>query len=247
MKKGDLRRNEVIETAEKLFYVNGYEKTSIQSILDAMHFSKGGFYHHFDSKLSLLEAICEQRTEEMCETSEAISRKEYKRVTDRLNALLGSSALWKADSKSFVGLMISVAFREDGALMREKMKNTQLRRMLQLIEQAIQDGCKSGEFYASDQHATAELVLRLYLQFTDDIAFLLAGEEDEAVLMDKMIRKLWVYRGAIERVLVAPLGSIILFDVDELSALGREILKDRAGRKATGSAEKAKDTEPPVN
>ena len=39
MKRNDGRRNEVIETAEKLFYTNGYEKTSIQDILDSMHFS----------------------------------------------------------------------------------------------------------------------------------------------------------------------------------------------------------------
>ena len=61
MKKGDRRREEVIETAERLFYSRGYEKTSVQDILDEMHFSKGGFYHHFESKLQLLEAICEMR------------------------------------------------------------------------------------------------------------------------------------------------------------------------------------------
>ncbi len=245
MKRNDGRRNEVIETAEKLFYTNGYEKTSIQDILDSMHFSKGGFYHYFDSKLSLLEAICEQRTEEMCEMARSVSGNDYKRVSERLNAILGSSALWKTGSRSFVGLLINVAYREDGALMREKMKNAQLRGMLPLIEQAVHDGCESGEFCTSDQRDTAELILRLYMQFTDDIAFLLAGEDDEKVMMDRMIHKLWVYRGAIERVLVAPLGSIVLFDVDELSALGMEILKGRAQQKTAAAAAADKDTEKP--
>ena len=228
MKKGDIRRNEVIETAEKLFYTRGYERTSVQDILDAMHFSKGGFYHHFDSKLSLLEAICEQRTEEMCDTASKIGAKPYRRETERLNAVLSSSALWTNGNEGFVALLIGVAYREDGALMREKMKNAQLRGMLPLIEEVIQKGCESGEFYATDRHSTAELILRLYMQFTDDIAFLLAGETDELVMMDTMVKKLWVYRGAIERVLVAPLGSIILFDADQLVALGTSILRDRA-------------------
>ena len=61
MRKGDLRREELLATAERLFYTKGYEKTSVQDILTEMNFSKGGFYHHFDSKLSVLEAICEQR------------------------------------------------------------------------------------------------------------------------------------------------------------------------------------------
>ena len=49
MKKGDARREELLATAERLFCTKGYEKTSVQDILDEMGFSKGGFYHHFDS------------------------------------------------------------------------------------------------------------------------------------------------------------------------------------------------------
>ena len=64
LKKGDARRGELLAAAEKLFYTKGYENTSVQDILDAVGFSKGGFYHHFDSKLAVLEAICQQRAEE---------------------------------------------------------------------------------------------------------------------------------------------------------------------------------------
>ena len=52
LKKGDARRGELLAAAEKLFYTKGYENTSVQDILDAVGFSKGGFYHHFDSKLA---------------------------------------------------------------------------------------------------------------------------------------------------------------------------------------------------
>ena len=57
MRKGDMRREELIATAERLFYTKGYEKTSVQDILTEMNFSKGGFYHHFESKLQLLDAL----------------------------------------------------------------------------------------------------------------------------------------------------------------------------------------------
>ena len=67
MKKGDQRRDELMATAERLFYTKGYEGTSVQDILTEMNFSKGGFYHHFDSKLAVLEAICGQRAQETCD------------------------------------------------------------------------------------------------------------------------------------------------------------------------------------
>ena len=61
MKKGDQRRDELMATAERLFYTKGYEGTSVQDILTEMNFSKGGFYHYFESKIALLEEICRQR------------------------------------------------------------------------------------------------------------------------------------------------------------------------------------------
>ena len=45
MKKGDLRRGQILDTAEKLFFEQGYDRTSIQHILDALGLSKGGFDH----------------------------------------------------------------------------------------------------------------------------------------------------------------------------------------------------------
>lgn len=72
MKKGDMRRETLLAAAEKLFYTKGYEKTSVQDILTEVGFSKGGFYHHFDSKLSVLEAICENRAKETCERAKVL-------------------------------------------------------------------------------------------------------------------------------------------------------------------------------
>ena len=64
MKKGDLRRQAILDTAEALFFQRGYEETSVQDILNAMGLSKGGFYHHFESKMAVLEAVSARRAEQ---------------------------------------------------------------------------------------------------------------------------------------------------------------------------------------
>ena len=89
MRKGDVRREELLTTAEKLFYTKGYEKTSVQDILSEMNFSKGGFYHHFDSKLAVLEAICELRARETCKRAEQAMEKTEGTAADKLNAVFG--------------------------------------------------------------------------------------------------------------------------------------------------------------
>ncbi|MDO5378317.1 MAG: TetR/AcrR family transcriptional regulator [Clostridia bacterium] len=231
MKKGDARRDEVLAAAERLFSTKGYEKTSVQDILDEIHFSKGGFYHHFDSKLAVLEAICERRAQESCETArQAVEA--YGTAVDKLNALLHTTPLWSGEDQGFVSLLIRVAYREDGALMREKMKESQLAGRRPMLERILSEGVRSKEFFVTDLPFGAELILRLYMQFTDEVAFLLSGEESEERLIDALVRKLNVYRSAIERVLIAPFGSIVLFEAKELQLLAGTVLRDRVRQRA---------------
>jgi len=231
MKKGDLRREELLAAAEKLFYVKGYEKTSVQDILTAVGFSKGGFYHHFDSKLSVLEAICENRAKEVCEQAKAVVGAQEGAV-DKLNALFHDAAFFGNGSSNFVALLIQVAYREDGALMREKMKARQLTYMQAVLEEVLAEGVRTQAFFVTDIPTSAQMLLRLYMQFADDIAFLLAQGESEEKMMDAMVAKLRVYRTAIERVLVAPFGSIVLFDAKELQLLAQDIMKRRLRERA---------------
>ena len=232
MKKGDARRGELLATAERLFYTKGYEKTSVQDILTEMNFSKGGFYHHFDSKLSVLEAICELRAQECCEQAKQAAAKTEGTAVDKLNAVFHDSAILASGNSSFISLMIHVAYREDGALMREKMKASQLGGMQSVLEEILEQGVSEGTFFLSDVGAYAQMLMRLYLAFADEIAFLLAQEESEEKLVDELVRVLSAYRTAIERVLVAPFGSVVLFEAKELQLLAQTILRERTRRRA---------------
>jgi len=232
MKKGDARRSELLLAAERLFYTKGYEKTSVQDILTEMNFSKGGFYHHFDSKLSVLEAICEMRAQECCEQAKRAAAGTEGTATEKLNAVFHDSAVLTGANSSFVSLMIHVAYREDGALMREKMKKSQLAGMQGVLEEILAQGIAEGEFFVGDVEATAQMLLRLYLVLTDEIAFLLAQEDSEERIMDELVRKLNTYRTAIERILVAPFGSVVLFEAKEMQLLAQSVLRERTRRRA---------------
>ena len=50
----------------------GYDRFSIQDILDATGASKGAFYHYFDSKDALLDAIVDRMADQA--TAPACSR-----------------------------------------------------------------------------------------------------------------------------------------------------------------------------
>jgi AcrR family transcriptional regulator len=50
-------RQALLDAAIELFGTNGFDATSVQSIADRAQVTKGGFYHHFESKQALLHEI----------------------------------------------------------------------------------------------------------------------------------------------------------------------------------------------
>lgn len=50
----------ILDTASRLFLQNGYERTTLQDIIDATHLSKGAIYHHFASKEAILIAVVDR-------------------------------------------------------------------------------------------------------------------------------------------------------------------------------------------
>lgn len=50
-------RQEILRTAARLFQQKGYDATSMNDVAAALEFSKGGLYHHFQSKDEILFQI----------------------------------------------------------------------------------------------------------------------------------------------------------------------------------------------
>ncbi|WP_019636883.1 TetR/AcrR family transcriptional regulator [Paenibacillus fonticola] len=51
----------ILSVSAKLFTEKGFEKTSIQDIIDELGMSKGAIYHHFKSKEDILDAVMERQ------------------------------------------------------------------------------------------------------------------------------------------------------------------------------------------
>lgn len=62
------RKNEIVAASIQLFLENGYESTSIESIITKLGVAKGCFYHHFRSKQEVFEACIARLTESLLES-----------------------------------------------------------------------------------------------------------------------------------------------------------------------------------
>jgi len=54
-------REHIVEAADRLFYRQGYERTSFADIADIAQISRGNFYYYFKTKDEILNAVIEAR------------------------------------------------------------------------------------------------------------------------------------------------------------------------------------------
>ena len=80
-------RQEILRTAARLFQQHGYDGTSMNDIAEALKLSKGGLYHHFQSKeeilFNLMSHAMDITEEQVIAPVKAIANPE-----DRLRALI---------------------------------------------------------------------------------------------------------------------------------------------------------------
>ena len=67
VKKPDVRRQEIVEAAQKLFLEQTYDNTTTNDVMKTLGIAKGTIYHYFSSKSALLDAVVEHMATEYLE------------------------------------------------------------------------------------------------------------------------------------------------------------------------------------
>ena len=224
MKKGDLRRQAILDTAEALFFERGYEETSVQDILDAMGLSKGGFCHHFESKMAVLEAVSARRAEQKFSQAARELRASSLGALDKLNRLFSLVNLFEREQPEFVLMVLNVCFRGGDAALLRSIREVTLHHLGPLMDEIIAQGLRDGVFYTRQAGGIGRLLLLLAHDVEDEAARLLVDGEGKPESVVAVIDTLNVYRDTVELILNAPYGSVRLFDVDRVLKVCRALL-----------------------
>src|SRR5262245_7929118 len=97
-----LKRTEILDVTLRLIYTKGYEQMAIQDILDQLKISKEAFYHYFDSKPALLEALIERLQQDALRVLTPIVRDPDLPALTKLQRYFDAAGQWKAAHKAFV-------------------------------------------------------------------------------------------------------------------------------------------------
>lgn len=216
MKKGDLRRAQILDAAEKLFFEKGYDRTSVQDILDALGMSKGGFYHYFDAKDAVLRAVSERRAERRFSRLNAELYGSRRSPIDRLNLLLGMANLFETEELRFASLILKLCYVERDAAMRDHRRRILLDTLAPYMADVLNEGVRDGSFHVRRPLEVSRLLLMLALDADEECYSMLAVEPDNPDVMIRMLELLNAWRDAAENLAGAPFGSIRLFEAGRL-------------------------------
>lgn len=213
------KRKEILDAARQLVYTKGYEQMSIQDILDALKISKGAFYHYFDSKQGLLEALIDRMGEEALARFMPVLDDPSLPALEKLKRYFGDALQWKTAQKDYILALLRVWYSDDNAVIREKV----LGKMLQwigppfsrVVRQGIQEGMFSTRFPDQATEIIISMITALGNKFSEIILeqpSRLSAEERLQILEQAVT----AYADAIERVLGARAGTIELMDADSI-------------------------------
>jgi AcrR family transcriptional regulator len=154
-KKHDIRRNEILTAAETLFVTKGYEKTTINDILERVEIGKGTFYHYFQSKEEVMNAVIDRTIAGYIEAAEVVIKDEALNASQKFAAIV----LGKMEGIPQRQEIIEELHQDGNAVFHQKSLTETILALSPLLAEAVKQGISEGVFDTPYPLETVELLL----------------------------------------------------------------------------------------
>ncbi len=208
------RRNDILDVAQRLVYSIGYEQMTIQDILDELKISKGAFYHYFDSKDALLEALIMRIADQVEQTVLLIVDDPSLPAIEKFQRYFDTAVQWKSARKPLLMALLRVWYIDGNAILRQKVMTEGFRRVMPLLTRIVHQGIQEGVFSNPYPDQTGDIIFTLMLGLSDTFSRQLLALTPEPDPFDMITNLLAAYTYALQRVLGTPPGSFTLMNSD---------------------------------
>jgi AcrR family transcriptional regulator len=207
-----IRRDAFVDVARRLIQTKGYERTSIQDVLDALDASRGAFYHYFDSKGALLEAVLDRMVDEAMARIAPVMDDPAIPAPEKLRLVFSGIAAYKADQRDLALAILEVWLSDDNAIVRERLRRRQAAALAAILDRIVAQGIGEGAFHVAAPDHVGPVLVALQQGAGDAASRLYLGRRDRTVTFAEVVATLDAYRIAFERILGAQPGSLTFVD-----------------------------------
>ena len=207
-------REALLDAAQRLFAAVGYDATSVNRIIAEVGVSKGAFYHHFDSKEALLEALAGRFAAQTARAARGILEDPTLDAFARLTSFLASMRRHKLETAAEMRAAFEPLFRAENLQLHARTQRAVADVVRPVLTRIIAEGVAERAFDTPDPESAAEIILHL-MTSNRDLVIALYRTRDRIEferLGRHLMRKLDYLGTVVDRLLGLPEGSIELAD-----------------------------------
>ena len=219
------RRTAIVNTAWQLICERGFDDTGVNSIIAVLGISKGSFYHHFESKVAVIDAVAEMLTKELSQRVAADNANAT--ALDRLIAFVRSGWEWHHDHTAVSTHLSVVMLREENSELLARITATEHRVLHPLLEEIIEQGRQQQSFAVPNATLATDLILPMV---SDSVIRIMRAVIAERLTASDLIVRLQFLQYAVEQILGAAVGSLnTAFPINKASRQQAQRLIDTLG------------------
>jgi len=225
IKKYDERKDEFLDTAQQLFFTQGYDQTSVDAIIRKMGLSKGTFYYYFESKEDLLDKLTCKMGDKILEEVKKIADREDLDAAAKLNEAFTVTRSVKLENIELLKVLIDVLYTDRNLFFRYKIFRKFTELLAPEFTKIIRQGIKEKAFNTPYPEEAANLIFEIANTLSGKIPSLIIDLDKNPESLYKVEGEFKVYENAIERILGAKEGTFNIVNRDILKKFSEQ-LKD---------------------
>lgn len=177
-KEHDERRNEILDIAEKLFHIKGYDKCTINDILKEVGIAKGTFYHYFKSKEEVLDAIVSRYKDVVITKVNEVANNDVITLEEKLmGAFMSMRIIDQLDSG-----VINEMHKTENALLHQKILNQIVIDVAPILVKIIKEGVDRKVWRCKFPLEYMQIFLASSITLTDEGIFEFDGESQNKIM-----------------------------------------------------------------
>ncbi len=207
-------RDALLDAAQRLFAALGYDATSVNRIIAEVGVSKGAFYHHFESKEALLEALAGRFAEHTARAAQDVLEDPTLDAFARLTSFLAGMRRHKLETAAEMRAAFEPLFRAENLQLQARTQRAVADVVRPVLTRIIAEGVAERTFDTPDPEGAAEIILHLMTSNRDLVTALYRTRDRiEFERLGRLLMRRLRYLGTVvDRLLGLPEGSIELAD-----------------------------------
>ena len=202
------RKDEFLDTAQQLFFAQGYEQTSVETIIRKMGLSKGTFYYYFKSKEDLLDKLTYKMSKKILEEVKKIVEKDDLNAIDKLNQAYAVAGSVKLENIELLKVLLKAIYNDKNLFFRHKMFMNSIEMLAPEFSKIIRQGVSEKVFNTPFPDEAARLIFEIGYILSGKVPQLIIDLDKNPENLNKVEKEYRVYENAIERIIGAEEGTV---------------------------------------